>query len=49
MRDNWGELWEEYGVLRDEEEVKEEEGLVTKNGTKPGQSRAQLMESGRST
>lgn len=29
-------------VLRDEEEVKEEEGLVTENRTKPGQSRAQL-------
>ena len=38
--DNWGQLWEEHGVLRDKEEVKEEDGLVTKKATKPGQSTA---------
>lgn len=44
--DNWGQLWEEHWVLRDEEEVKEEEGLVTEKGMKPGQSSAQLTEGG---
>lgn len=45
---NWWRPWEEHWVLRDKEEVKEEEGLLTKKGTKPRQSTAQLTESGAS-
>lgn len=41
-----GTVWEEHWVLRDEEEVKEEEGRVTEKGMKPGQSSAQLTEGG---
>lgn len=43
--DNRGQLWEHHWILRGEEEVKEE-SLITEKETKPGQSRAQLMESG---
>lgn len=35
--DNWGQLWEEHWVLRDEEEVKEE-GLVMKEQSRVEQS-----------
>lgn len=38
------QLWEEPWVPGDKKEMKEE-GLLTRKGTKPGQGRAQLMES----
>lgn len=43
--DKWGQLWEEHWVLRDKKEVREEEGLISEKGTKPGQRRAQLTKS----
>lgn len=36
----WGQLWEEHWVLREEEDVKEEKGLLAEKGTKLWLSRA---------
>lgn len=43
-----GQLWEKHWVLRDMEEVRAEEGLISEKGTKPGQRRAQLRVEGQS-
>lgn len=38
--DKWGQLWEEHWVLREEEEVREEGGLVSETGTTSGKNSA---------